>query len=111
MAKKRPMTPTERAHVRRVKQLGCLICKRAAEAHHITTGSGMGGRATHFETIPLCFDHHQAQTPLPFGEAVHKGTETFERKYGTQLEMLERTRNLLLRVFPQYNPLNGEKNQ
>lgn len=77
----------EKQHMERVKELGCLICHRPAQAHHLLD---TGRRISHYHTIPLCFDHHQNQSPLPYGEAVHKGTKLFEQKYGTQWEMLYR---------------------
>lgn len=89
MAKKQP-TKAEKDHMHRVRSLGCIICGRPPEVHHITNGT-MGKKASHYETIPLCFNHHSAQTPLPFGESVHKGTKSFEAKYGTQEELLKRT--------------------
>lgn len=85
------MKQAEKEHIGRVASLGCLICRRPAEVHHLT-GAGMGKRASHFDTIPLCPYHHRQG---PHGEAVHNGTKTFEAKYGTQEEMLEKTRRLL----------------
>lgn len=92
----------EREHMERVRALGCIIgllfgrrsCCRKIEVHHLT-GAGMGKRASHYDTIPLCFSHHSAQTGLPFGYAVHKGTRTFEIKFGTQRELLEEVRRRL----------------
>lgn len=57
-----------------------------------------GSRASDFDTISLCFDHHSNQSPLPFGEAIHNGTETFCAKYGTEPELLEQTRQRLRRA-------------
>ena len=88
-------TKAQLRHWERVRALGCMICQRPPEIHHIT-GAGMAKRASHWDVIPLCFDHHSAQTPLGFGQAVHKGTRTFEANYGTQLEMLNKVRERLL---------------
>ena len=79
-----------------VSRLGCIVCRNTgrgetpAMVHHIQDGStGIAQRASNYETIPLCFYHHQDG---PFGEAVHNGTKTFEKNYGTQRELLEQTR-------------------
>lgn len=55
----------------------------------------MGQRPDHSKAIPLCFAHYSAQSPLPFGHAIHKGQKTFEARYGTEVELLARTRELL----------------
>ena len=71
----------------KVAELGCAVCRMPPELHHILNGT-MGKKAGYKEVIPLCFKHHSAQTPLPFGHSVHKGTKSFESRYGTQKEML-----------------------
>jgi len=85
-------------HFERVAALGCAIanqdCGGKLELHH-PTGAGWGLRSDDEEVIPFCFNHHSAQTPLAFGHSVHKGTRTFEKNYGTQKELLEKTRRLL----------------
>ena len=90
------MNKAERARLLSVKQLPCIIsdeyCGGQVEAHHITDG---GRRIDHFHTIPLCFFHHQAQSPVPVGRAVHKGKKLFEKHYGTQMELLHKTNQLL----------------
>lgn len=78
----------------RVAELGCMICKRPAQLHH-PTGAGWGLRSSHMDVIPLCFDHHSEQTTLPFGYSVHKGTKSFEARFGTQEELLVKRDELL----------------
>lgn len=85
----------EREHMGKVASLGCIICGKPATVHHIT-GAGMGLRASHYDTIPLCPYHHQHG---PFGHAVHNGTKTFEKNYGTQRELLERTQEKLKQKY------------
>jgi len=78
----------------RVAELPCAVCGiHGVQVHHIRTGVGMGRRASDFETIPLCPEHHQGNT------GIHgMGRKAFERKYGvTELELLESTRNKLCR--------------
>lgn len=89
---KRKATRAEREHMGRVAELGCCICKMPAEIHHITAGIGMGQRAGNFDTIPLCPRHHRNGG---FGVAVHAGIKTWQDRYGTEMEMLRQTRELL----------------
>ena len=66
----------------------CQACTKdglwsAAEVHHITSA---GRRMGHLFTIKLCPTHHRGdgkQVP-----SVHGSKKSFERRYGTQLELL-----------------------
>ena len=91
MAKKRA-TAAERRHLARVASLGCSVCRGPAEVHHITTGVGMGQRASHYETIPLCPRHHRAGG---HGIAIHAGKKTWEENYGSEIDHLEKTTRTL----------------
>ena len=88
------MTKREREYRNRVVALGCLVCRNLgygptpADYHHIRTGQGTSQRASHFLGIPLCRDHHQHGG---HGVAIHAGQETFERMYGTELDLLAQT--------------------
>lgn len=75
-------TTSERIHMGKVAAQGCVLCRRLglgetpAEVHHIREGRGMGQRATHFLTIPLCPEHHRG------GNGIHLlGPAEFERRY------------------------------
>lgn len=94
MAKK-PMTVAEKQHVSRVVALGCVAnhCGCAAEAHHPRRGMGMGQRASHMDVIPLCPQHHRTGG---FGVAIHMGQRTWEKKFGSEAELLELVRSRLL---------------
>ena len=94
MAKKAP-TKAEREYMGRVAELGCAICGGFAEVHHITTGVGMGQRASHYETIALCPEHHRTGG---HGVAIHAGIKTWEALYGTEIDILALTRISLGRV-------------
>lgn len=81
-----------RRHLARVAALGCIVCRRQglgptpAVVHHIKDGcTGIGRRAPDDETIPLCHPHHDGGQ---WGVAFHAGPEEWERRYGTQREML-----------------------
>jgi len=94
-----PLTKAERAaHFDRVASLGCIInnkdCDGGLNLHH-PTGAGWGLKADDKDVIPLCFNHHSAQTPLAYGHSIHKGTRVFEKRYGSQRELLQLVRDLL----------------
>jgi len=76
----------EKAHIAKVVENGCIICQQPAEAHHLT-GAGMGLKSSNYEVIALCPRHHR------YEEGIHHiGKQTWELKYGTQQELLEKTR-------------------
>lgn len=74
--------------------MGCIICGAAAVAHHIKSGtsSGMGMKASDFETIPLCPPHH---TDGGYGVAYHAGPKEWQRIHGDERELLRQVRNEL----------------
>lgn len=83
----------------RVAALGCIACLNKgypdvpAEIHHITTGVGMGQRASHFEVIPLCPEHHRWGGENKI--AIHCGKVSWEYLHGTELELLAQVREML----------------
>lgn len=91
------MTKDEKKHLSRVAELGCVLCARLgypgtpAEVHHIRTQTGAGRRASHYDTLPLCPEHHRGNTGLH-----GLGRKAFERKYNlTELELLEEVKEKL----------------
>ena len=79
------MNKKEKEHLSKVASLGCFVCKNPeTQIHHIRPkGTGIGRRSSHFETIPLCYNHHQGQF------SIHNNKKAFEKKYGTEKELLE----------------------
>jgi hypothetical protein len=72
----------------RVNALLCLFSRRIrnqAEVHHIRKHTGMGLRPPHSDTIPLCHSHHRTGKI-----SVHLGKKEFEKKYGTEQEILKK---------------------
>lgn len=55
--KKRPMNAMERFHVKRLVNMGCLICKGPAEYNHVKDGPG--AKRDHKYGCPLCPRHHR----------------------------------------------------
>lgn len=92
---KRAPTVAERAWMDAIVRYGCIACwidgsgHRPAAVHHILRG---GVRLGHLFTLPLCDPgHHQG------GEALglisrHPWKARFEKKYGTEIELLARLR-------------------
>lgn len=57
-------TAAEKRYLGRVASLGCVLCRfhlgikdSPALVHHVRTGTGKM-RASHYDTLPLCFAHH-----------------------------------------------------
>lgn len=92
------MTKAEKAHIRAVVSLGCVVCRNMglgptpAEAHHPRDGQGMGQRASHYDVLPLCPPHHRTGG---YGVAIHAGQATWEARHGTERELLEQVRGEL----------------
>ena len=91
------MTKDERAYLSRVADLGCILCRRLrygntpAEIHHARTGTGAGRRASHYNTIGLCAEHHRGNAGLH-----GMGRKAFEIHYKfTEFELLEEVRRIL----------------
>ena len=77
----------ERAHLGRVKALGCIVCGvHPADAHHVKLEPG--AMRIDWLTVPLCKAHHQDGGK---GVAYHAGAESFEANHGTMVELLGRT--------------------
>jgi len=81
---KKPATKAESEYMGRVAELGCLICSRPANVHHVH-GHAFGSKSN-WRVVPLCPEHHHMGA---FGHCVHMGTRTFEATYMTQARMLE----------------------
>lgn len=76
-------TAAEKKYMSKVAELGCAVCRRMgyegtpAELHHPRRGTGMGKRASHYDVIPLCPEHHRGNT------GVHGlGTKGFPKHWG-----------------------------
>jgi hypothetical protein len=96
MAKKKSKTKAEKAHMNKVAELGCIACRilgyedTPPTLHHIRANAGAGQKASHFDVIPLCPEHHQNGK-----NAIHQSKVNFERDFGTELELLEMVKGLL----------------
>ena len=88
------MTPKQRkVRFDGLARIGCVVCLRHMRVytvpviHHLRghPWSGAGQRASDEHTIPLCPAHHQSGG---YGVAYHAGPKEWERRYGSQGEML-----------------------
>ena len=76
----------------KVASLPCAICGAyGVHVHHIRTGIGMGRRASNFDTLPLCPEHHQGKS------GIHgMGRKAWELHHGiTELQLLKQTNERL----------------
>ena len=75
-------TKAERLHMATVAALGCVLCRRPAEIHHVRH---LGARRNHMDVLPLCSEHHRTGG---HGVAIHAGRETWADKHGSEDEWL-----------------------
>jgi len=89
-----------------VRAQPCLLCapgeqQSITESHHIKrdplTGLSLGGgqKAPHFATLPLCQRKHHWNSVY-----VSMGSREFERRYGNELDLLERFYDLIGIPYP-----------
>jgi len=97
----RGRTPTkaEQAHMDRVRELGCIICRNSlgiydspAAIHHVY---GRTKEGAHFSVLPICFLHHQAGNNNGMYVSRHPYKTEFENRYGTEQDLLKQVEELL----------------
>lgn len=92
------MSKIEKKHYDKLAQLGCIVCINLGygyslpHIHHIRHGAGLAQKSDWRNAIPLCPSHHLHGG---YGIALHAGIKEFERKYGTETELLEKVKRLL----------------
>ena len=99
------LTKDQKKYLAKVANLGCIICYRIgyagtpSEIHHVRgLGLGMGVRSSHYDTLPLCPEHHRGSKAGYHG----LGRKAFERQYEvTEQQLLEQVKEML----------NDEENQ
>lgn len=80
-----------------VVELGCIACfvigkpGTPCEVHHMLEG---GRRKGHMWTIGLCPAHHRGGRNDAEIASRHPHHREFERRYGTEQELLEKTRRM-----------------
>jgi hypothetical protein len=94
------VTKAEVEWMDRIVELGCCACREmgypgtSAEVHHLLKG---GRRIGHLFSIPLCAAHHRGGRNDEEIVSRHPWRRAFESRYGTELELLEKTRELVQR--------------
>ena len=89
-------TKHEKEHMNKVEEFGCLIChklgfpKTPCELHHIKNHTGMSKKASNFEVIGLCPNHHRHGK-----ESYHYSPKTFTEKWGSQKDLLKENLKLI----------------
>ncbi len=93
-------TPTkqEKLWMSKVAELGCIVCHEfyqvysPAEVHHL---DGKTKPLAHLKTIGLCYRHHREGVNNDMYVSRHPFLNEFEKRYGTQESLLEKTHELL----------------
>lgn len=81
-----------------IVELGCICChldghpQTPASIHHILSG---GRRIDHMHTLPLCERGHHQPDSRSGKFSVHYHRADFKKKYGSELELLAKTRELV----------------
>ncbi|WBA79576.1 hypothetical protein [Endozoicomonas sp. GU-1] len=74
-------------------RVGCLACEllgidgTPAQLHHPRTGQGMSQRASDYEVIPLCREHHTGSAL-----SVHMTPVEFKLMFGSEAQLVDMTR-------------------
>ena len=83
----------EKEYYAKVAALGCLICGRPAEIHHINKHGMNMRKGNHKNIVPLCPDHHRLGKA---GQAIHNCKHIFLANYNfTEESMLEMVQDML----------------
>mgnify|MGYP003143239513 FL=1 len=92
----------EKEWMDKICQVGCIVCWKEmdvyspAEPHHIVSGSlNPRGRKDHMLTIPLCPAHHRFNLNNDQCVSRHYYKAEFEKRYGTEAELLEQTKKMV----------------
>jgi len=94
-SRKPSRTKAVKEHMGVVAGMTCIVCRKMllgdtpAELHHPRFLAGGGQKSSDMDVIPLCPRHHRLGG---YGVAFHAGPEEWERRYGTEEELLAQTR-------------------
>ena len=86
------------AHIARVKELPCVICRKPgpSDAHHIIRDRYGQAKTSDFDVIPLCKAHHQDGP-----EAIHQNKRQWVEKHGPDHSYLS-----LVKLWLEHGVLN-----
>lgn len=92
-----PLTKAEQEWHAKVRDLGCIVCRlfhgvrSDGDIHHVLSGSK---RAGEMFVICLCPTHHRSGKNTPEYVSRHPWRKEFEKRYGTEQELLQQTEQL-----------------
>ena len=69
-----------------LRQIGCIACGKSEPVIHHKKQDRFIVKPNHEDTIPLCPSHHNMGN-----ESIHLNKSVFEKKFGTEKELLEET--------------------
>lgn len=90
----------ERLWLSRSCELGCIVCLEFEGTYSPACPHHMDGKTkpeAHLKTIPLCGLHHQGGADNASYTSRHPYKARFEQRYGSEQELLEKTRDRLER--------------
>ena len=95
MPRKKTLNKAEKIHLSKVREIGCIAClkvNRISEAviHHIRKHTGLSLRPSHYQTIPLCPQHHNMGN-----ESIHLNKKVFIKKFGTEQDLLYEVKEII----------------
>lgn len=102
MVPKPPKRVSDPVWLGRVAELPCVCCEAdrtgqlrpppargwPIKVHHCIHGRHSQRRADDRDTIPLCEEHHDEQSPV----GIHRSKEAWERRFGPDTAYIERVR-------------------
>ena len=92
------MTKAEKDFHSDVRELGCIVCllhlhvHSECDVHHILSGTKRKGEMF---VLGLCPSHHRSELNNAVVVSRHHWKAEFERRYGTEAQLLERTQALV----------------
>jgi len=91
------MNKSEKAFQDAVRALGCIVCRgegidSPCEIHHLLRG---GRRIGEHSVLGLCQIHHRGQINTAQAVSRHPWRREFERRYGTEADLLKLTELLI----------------
>ncbi len=98
-SKELAVTAAEKILWSRLAALGCIACMKDGWCNTHVSIHHCDGRTKpgcHGRVLPLCAPHHQQDDTDPAGRiAIHPNKARFERRYGTQAELMAMCAHLL----------------
>ena len=94
----RTPTKAEKQWMQAIVDYGCVVCRNEGKhtppsVHHI---NGSKKEGCHFETLPLCWYHHQEGVNTPAYVSRHPWKSEFEKRYGTEEKLLDQLKKEII---------------